>query len=199
MAFATTTDLEARIGTLDAGQSSRADALLDDATALIQEWTGQDIEAGTTTAVLRAPGTRIRLPQRPVTAVTTVVLLDEGTDRTVTGWAWDGLDQVDLAGATGPTTINAANPITYRVTYSHGHATVPTTIKALTCKIVSRVLNSPTLADGVVAENIGQYGYQMQQGTASMGSGVYLTEADKKLLRELGYRPAATTIRVTAA
>lgn len=198
-ALATEADVVARLGPLSDTQQARADALLTDASALVTSFTGQQFtREDDHVATLRADGTVIRLPQRPVHDVTTVAVIDGATDRELTGWVWDGLDRIDL-GAVKPVTISdTPNPLTFRVTYSYGYDTVPGNLVALVCKMVSRVLTSPTQADGLTSENIGQYGFQMQQGQASIGSGVYLTKNDKADLCQWGYKRATGSIQVQA-
>ena len=74
MAFATSTQLATRLGrTFTDAEAGQVAALLDDATAYLQaELGGQLIEAGTTTVTMYAEGDRLRQPQAPIRAVTTV-------------------------------------------------------------------------------------------------------------------------------
>jgi len=48
------------------------------------------------------------------------------------------------------------------------------------------------MAAGMVSERIGQYTYQLQQGTGSSGATVTLTDGDKDALARWGPRRAGT-------
>lgn len=197
MALATSADVVARIGALNASQAAKVDALLDDATAELEAYIGPIEQRISDVRVLRPSGMAIDLPGRNITEVTSVYLIDSGVDREVTGWRWDGIRTVRLPGAQPVGSIEG----TYRVTYTHGYASgsIPQVLKARAVKMANRVLTSPTEAEGLVSENIGQYQYQLQQGTASMGSGVVLTRADKEDLKAQGWRPQAHTQRTPSA
>lgn len=207
-ALATAADLEARIGrTLTPVEQARADALLADASALIRSYTRQQFDqvAGDV-IVLRPVGSHLRLPQRPVTAVTSVVALS-GTntipDWTVPPgcWQWDGIDLVQVWPSDRSVWVSlpevaydVSGPDTYRVTYDHGYATVPADVVAVCCRMVLAALLAPTMTEGLVQERIGQYSYQYGQGTgqASPGATVRMTDADRDALQN--YRRTAGTI-----
>lgn len=209
--LATVEDLEARLGReLTDEERARAAALLADASALIRGFTGQDftLVAGDV-VTLRPVGTVVRLPQRPVQAVTRVVAVggsDAVPDITLPpgSWTWDGLDKVDVwppdtswllslpeAWADGWGAVD-----TYRITYDHGYAEVPPDVVAVVCAMVLRTLLAPSPVAGMVSERIGQYNYQLQQSTGSVGASVLMTQADRDALRR--YRRAATTIQTRA-
>ena len=202
-ALATQADIEARIGTLTAPQAARVAALLDDASAKVRRFCRQEFSAVASDVVVLAPiGTVIRLPQRPITAVTAVALIDGTTDIPLTGWAWDGAEFLDLAHATTVAgTTTPATPVqntnTYRVTYSHG-GPVPDDVKAIVCAMVARTVTAPTIVDGMVSETIGQYGYTLQQGGGSQGTAVRLTAGDKQDLIDGGWRRQSATVSVRA-
>src|SRR5688500_11157098 len=131
-ALATKADLAARLGRdITCEEDARLDALLADASALIRAYTGQDFAETTDAEVtLRASGGMIRLPQRPVTSVESVVAIGwQGVpDITLTDWWWDGLDQIRIGA--GTYVINLPEtwwddedgyPGTFRVTYSYGY------------------------------------------------------------------------------
>ena len=203
--LATVDDLEARVGALTTAQAARADALLADASALVRlEARGQTINRVTNDeVVLRPYGNEIRLPQRPVVSVASVKAIDRegGTDLTLTDWAWDGIDRIDLTGAY-PTTdqvITWWNRVdlhtnTYRVTYTHGHERTPDYVVAVVCNMVNRVLTSPSLTEGIAQVNIGQYGQQFQQGMGSQGVAVRMFDSDRRALVAGGLRSTSTTV-----
>jgi hypothetical protein len=200
--LATQADLEARLGRdLTDDEEARAPALLADASALVRDFTRQNFTAVTGDAiVLRPVGVLLRLPQRPVTAVTSVsVVAPDGTSTTpMTGWSWDGRDKVDLTwGEFHPDWSTAAwrdrsIPDTYQVVYDHGDTTVPAIVVATVCAMALRTLLSPSMTAGMVAERIGSYNYQLQQGGGAPGATVTMTDADEKAVRRYGPRRAGT-------
>lgn len=204
-ALACVSDVEVRLGrTFTSDEAGRVAALLDDASALVRSYTRQNFAPPTSeTIALRASAGVVRLPKRPVTDVTSVVLIGlNGTpDITIVGWGWDGLDVVDVSGwdrviVNLPEWVHdrACLPATYRVTYTHGYDTVPADVVAVVCAMVGRTMSAPSTASGVTSETIGSYSYR----TAEPGMGVTatLTAADKALLDDAGYRPRAGTTQV---
>lgn len=206
--LATNADLEARLGrTLTSAEQARATALLADASALIRGYTKQQYEAvADDTIVLRPVGATLRLPQRPVTAVSSVVAVagGGGTDVTLSAseWTWDRIDEIELyPGVPGRWYCPAGwqstePPDTYRVTYSHGESPIPAGVVAVCCRMTLAALLAPTMAEGLVQERIGQYSYQygQQAGSGSPGATVRMTETDRDDLKR--YRRTAGTIQM---
>jgi hypothetical protein len=192
-ALADATALEARLGRpLTTPEADRATALLADASAMVRAYTRQDFtQVDDETVVLRSQQGEIRLPQRPVLSVTTVVAIGAGgaPDLPVVGWMWDGLDIVRLF--PNSPIINLpelwyeddvdAYPGTYRVTYSHGVTQVPPDVAAVVAGMVLRTLTAPTMAGGVTGETIGPYSYRTD-GTG-VGTAVMMSEADRQNLK----------------
>lgn len=204
MALATVVDLEARLGrTLTGTELTQAEAFLDDASAKVSAYCRQDFAlVEDDSVVLRPVGTLLRLPQRPVIAVTSVTAIgcDGVGDFALAGWCWDGSDLIDVAGWAGAV-INLPDwwddgygADSYRVVYDHGYSPIPATVVAVVCAMVNRVLSSPSPVEGMVTEKIGQYSYGLQQGAGANGLSVRLTDDDKTALTE--YRRTATTIAV---
>ncbi|MEM9134283.1 MAG: hypothetical protein AAGE88_18185 [Actinomycetota bacterium] len=202
--LATIEDLEARIGDLTDAQAARAPGLLRGASAKVRAFARhqQLTRVDNDVMVLRSAGHRIRLPQRPVIDVTSVVLIDGDTDLTLNDWSWDGLDDIDLRGsriADGSSrSARQHNTSTYRVTNSHGFDPGHPLLEAVAdviCTMVNRTLTSPTKVDGATQQVIGQYSVQFQQGTGSSGVGVRLYESDKRDLIEAGVRRVATSVK----
>lgn len=140
MSFATIADLEARLNvTFAAGaETAQAQAFLDDATAYLQAEIGQLITAGTATYTTRAYANPIRLPQQPVTAVTTVLL--DGVATT----DFDFIDQ-ELWIPARRAYIDSFPQIDERlpyvdvtVTFNYGYATIPAELKAWCCVLASQ-------------------------------------------------------------
>lgn len=195
MALATSADVVARIGELTPEQAAKVDALLDDATAELQAYASAALEPVDGASIIVYGYERLRLPRWPVRAVTSVALIDEpNDDLAVTGWRWDGKELVWLDEVPKPT-WTVGEP-TWRIVYDYGFATAPDDLKARCVLMVSRVLNSPTAADGLVSENIGQYGFQVSQATGSQGAGVALTRGDEAFLKSAGYRRQSHTMRL---
>lgn len=199
--LASVTDLSDRLGRpLTSTEEARAQALLADASAKVRSYTRQKFtRVDGETVVLRAQQGEIRLPQRPVLDVTTVVAVGAGgaPDLPVAGWQWDGLDIVRTC--TSSPSINLpeewyeddaeAYPGTYRVTYSHGDAQVPDDIVGIVARMTLRTLTAPTLAAGVTGETLGPYSYRTDGSGA--GTAVLMTDDDRRELDEAGYRPKA--------
>jgi hypothetical protein len=201
--LATVSDLEDRLGPLTDAQAAKAPALLRDASALIRRYTRQTFDlVDDDVAVLRPVGMVIRLPRRPVRAVTSVAAVwGDEPEVTLTGWGWDGLDKINLAAAHADPDAVTRNwyADAYRVTYDHGYPQTPDDIVALVCAMTSRTLTSPSQVEGMVSEQIVSYSYQLQQGSGSVGPSVRLTDADKTFLAEAGYRRRSTTVAVSAS
>lgn len=200
--LATVADLEARLGrSLTVDEAARAAALLKDASAKVREFTGQTFTAvAGDVIVLRPVGVLLRLPQRPVTAVTAVAAVapDGVATAPMSGWSWDGRDKVDLTYATwsadftAPAWRDRMAPDAYQVTYDHGDPTAPDIVVATVCAMVMRTLLSPSMTPGMAGERIGAYSYQLQQGASATGASVTMTADDEKDLRRYGPRRAGT-------
>ena len=202
-ALATIQDLQDRLGrALTDTEAARAPALLDDASALIRAYTGQTFDlVADEEVVLRVQAGIVRLPQRPVTAVSAVVAIGGAgmPDIAVVDWVFDGVDQVQLGD--GASVINLPEiwwddedgyPGTYRVTYSHGYATPPADVVAVACAMVLRTLTAPTTQGGITSETIGAYSYSMK--AADTGVAVSLGQPERAALAR--YRRTEAMIKV---
>ena len=196
--------------TLTAGEQTRATTLLTDASAAIRKYTRQDFTVVSGDVVtLRPIGTRLRLPQRPVTAVNSVTTIGwAGVANLVLPagfWGWDGIDIIEIAPFSSnvwlslPTLeLGEGLPDTYQVDYDHGDDTVPDDVIAICVGMVLRTIFAPSPTEGLNTERIGQYSYGFQQGGGgSPGPTVRLTDADKTALSDAGYGPRrAGTVEV---
>ena len=207
--LATTTDLEDRLGrSLTDVEARKAPALLRDASAKVRAYTRQDFDLTLgDVAVLRPVGTELRLPQRPVLDVTAVVAVGGAPgipDLPLSGWTWDGLDIVDIAGLDSNVWVSlpawwedhGTRPNTYRVTWDHGYPVTPDDVVEVVCSMINRVLLAPTPVEGMNREQIGQYGYGMAGGGGSPGVRVRLTQEDRDALADAGYRRRSGTIQM---
>ena len=189
-ALATVQDLRDRLGRpLTDAEAARASALLDDASALVRAYTGQAFDmVDAEEVVLRVQAGIVRLPQRPVIAVSRVVAIGGAgvPEVTVLDWVFDGVDQVQVGD--GAAVINLPEawfdddgfPDTYRVTYSHGYAVPPADVVAVVCAMVLRTLTAPTAMGGITSETIGSYSYSLQG--ADTGVAVSLGQTERGAL-----------------
>lgn len=201
-ALATAEDLKARLGRdLTDEETARVAALLADASALVRSYTGQDFTETSGDAVtLRGQGGAIRLPQRPVTSVSSVIAIggDGLPEVPLIDWIWDGVDTIRIGEGSFVINLPAVwwdddgYPGTYRVTYSHGYTQVPADVVAVVCGMVLRTLTAPTMAGGVTGETIGSYSYRLD--APGTGLAAALSQEDRKVLAR--YRNAAGTIKV---
>lgn len=199
--LASLTDLSDRLGRpLTAGEEARGQALLADASAKVRSYTRQNFtRSDNETVVLRAQQGEIRLPQRPVLAVASVVAVGAGgaPDLPVVGWQWDGLDIIRIV--RDSPVINLPEdwyeddlesyPGTYRVTYSHGDAQVPDLVVGVVARMALRTLTAPTVAGGITGETIGPYSYRTDG--SGVGTAVLMADEDRRELADAGYRPKA--------
>ncbi|MFJ4785153.1 hypothetical protein [Streptomyces sp. NPDC088794] len=195
------TNLSDRLGRpLTSGEETRGQALLADASAKVRSYTKQSFtRTDNESVVVRAQQGEIRLPQRPVLSVASVVAIGAGgaPDLPVVGWFWDGLDIIRVS-ADSPS-INLperwydedvdAYPGTYRVVYSHGAVQVPDDIIGIVARMALRTLTAPTMAGGVTGETIGPYAYRTDG--SGIGTAVVMTDDDRRELADAGYRPKA--------
>lgn len=178
--LATIEDLEARMGRrITDDETPRAEALLQDASAAVRAYTGQQFTAGTTTARLRPRNGTVRLPQRPVVDVTAVANV-EGTD---VAFTWDTGDQVAITGlgSTVPFDVEPIRRVAYLdVTYEHGYELIPDDIIAVVCQIAGRAFGRPVQDSGTQQESIGGYSYSV--GVAAAAGGVGMLNDERAVL-----------------
>jgi YD repeat-containing protein len=193
--LATTDDLLARLSTPIGDRVERAALLLTDASAAVRNYTGQQFTAGTTTTILSRPRNGIvRLPQRPVTAVTSVV----DPNGNPVAYTWDGAtDRINTAS-------NVLDSWSFEpwhlplssitVTYDHGYAEIPDDLIGVVCQITGRALGRPVEEAGVTQESIAGYSYSV--GTAA-ASGPYGMLPDERRILDRYARPQIGVMSVT--
>ena len=182
MPFATAADLEdwLGVGTLDA---SRATVVLDAATGAIQGWTRQTISevAGDAVELRGTWKPVLELPERPVTAVTSVSV--DGVAQTVDDdyvvvrnelrrpEGWDSQLRFSVFGPEGW----GGPDVVVAVTYTHGFATVPDDVKGVCLQLAGRMyLNPEAAAMKVIDGHTFQYGLDF----------LALTDGEKATLRK---------------
>jgi hypothetical protein len=152
---------------------ARANALIEDASAAIRTCARQQILTATSTAkvvrqILTARGSVIRLPERPVTAVTALTDLDG----VAVDYEWDGLDKL----------YTSSYDYTLKVTYNHGYGAgndprgVADVVKGICANVVARAMGTPTELSGKTAESIGTYSVSIGAGAAQGGFGLLKSE-----------------------
>lgn len=173
MAFCQPAELEDYLGrTLDSTETRQAELALELATSIIQSYTGQQIEAGTSTETFTSGPVTLR--QFPVTAVTSVTVdgvLQNVDDYVLTSsgvlqWKWWMVPAPMYSG-------------TVVVVYDHGYVDVPADVRAVTLALASRGVGD-TNAGRVLEEAIGTY--RVRYASDTLGSGISLTDDDKALL-----------------
>lgn len=200
--FATNADLAARLGlTLTSTEQTRADTLLQLASGLIQQETRQQIEQVTDDEyVIRSTyDDRIRLPQRPVTSVSSVTLQLIGGAATFdvpTNTYY--LDTDELVRTSFPLAVQYAfaqyargwlGPLWQAtITYTHGFATIPEIVKAVCLESVIRAwVNPGSVARQTVGDTVTVYDNMRFSPT-----GLLLTDGEKKDLNDFLRRRSGT-------
>ncbi|MEU0670359.1 hypothetical protein ABZ508_33350 [Streptomyces lavendulocolor] len=194
--LATVADLAAMLGrTFTPVQEAQAQALIEQASAVVRAHLRQDITRATSTVelpmrradpVLSRYGGVISLPQRPVVDVTAVSINGtatsdwwlDGAEVLVRSWAW--LD---------PPAAHQAPRVT--VTYTHGYEEVPGDIAAVVLQAANRAIVNPAQ---IRSETVGgeSVTYLMPNGGEALG--VLLSGLEKKALGR--YRRTSGTVRL---
>ena len=138
--------------------TSSATLAKDSGQAIVRGYCRQDISSATYTGVkLRCVPDkaywRVDLPQRPVTAVSSVAV--NGTAYVLgTNYAWDGLSPyIRLSDLTYSTAAFQDSPVA-TVTYTAGYATIPAEVKAVALAVAGRQYDNPR---GLRSESIDDY------------------------------------------
>lgn len=186
-------DVECRMGrTLTATEEDRLACLIADASAAVRAYTGQHFSVATTTARIKVKGGVIRLPQRPVTAVSALA----NTTGTALLFTWDAGAQVWLSSslplANGPT-CSGRLPQYVDVTYTHGYDTIPADVVAVVAQMAGRALGTTPAEGGVQSESIGGYNYSL--GSAAAAGGIGMLPAERAVLDR--YKTPAGPIAMT--
>lgn len=187
-------DLAARLGvTFDSTQTDRATALLADASAVVRNYTRQDItEVAGDTAILESTAEQwLWLPQRPVTAITSVSVGTAIVSPTYWVAQGDGLYRFyGWSGRMWGTTALWNQPDTITVVYDHGFAVVPDDIVRVTCKLaLSSWLNPQGLREWRQGET------QVTLATETVGVGA-LDDDDRRVLDF--YRRPRRSVKLSA-
>ena len=189
VALADTEDLQAVMRRqMETSDLERAPRLLDIASQRVRTFTGLEFTLATSTVTLRVRNRKVRLPQRPVVAVTGVTDINNNT----VSYEWDGLQIIDLAS----TPINSfeinlwrGGLKTVKATYQHGWSTIPEDVVGIVCDMVAAALDSPPEDVGVQSESLGPF--SISTGSQYPG-GVRLTQSMKDALSDYRTTPVGT-------
>jgi hypothetical protein len=181
MALATTADVEARLGrALTASELPKAQAWLEDASALFVQRATQQFEVSESRVRLFPRDGVVRLVQRPVIEVSSVKDLD-GVEIEFT---FDGHQSIYDLGSYSPVIVE----------YEHGSAEIPADVVATVAGMVVRTLQiAPDAASGVTQQSVGPF--SQSYATWAVGGQVMLSPADEKVAmayREKTFRSAST-------
>lgn len=148
------------------------------ATGIVTGYTNQLIETATYTHLLPiSAACTIRIPQRPVTAVTSVTV--DGTALTSgTEWDWDGYSDTIALDGWSPDNEDEWQAT---VVYTAGYATVPDDITAVALDLAGQLYSR---SPGVTAESIDDY--RVQYATADVGLSDNHTRILRKYKQRLG-------------
>jgi hypothetical protein len=167
MALATISDVEARLGrSLTVGEIPKANAYLQDASALFIQRAVQKFEVGESTVRLFPKDGVVRLTQRPVIEVVTV----KDIDGVEIDFTFDGHQSLyDLGDRRG-----------VKVNYEHGSANIPQDVIGVVAGMVARTLSiSPDAAAGVQQQAVGPF--SQSYATWAVGAQVMLSPAEVKV------------------
>lgn len=208
MTLATIDDYELLTGTTVAGADrARVERLLAVASDQLlgaPEAFGQEIAAGTTTAVLRPIEGVIRFPQRPVTAVTSVTV--DGTVLAAnTDYRWtpggDGQHAYLIRRRSGVDGWWESDEPEVSVAWAHGWSTIPDRVVAAVVAMVHGVVRTPAEDIDVQSRSETVAGYQIADTYAEgRGDGTRIPGNARSMLERLCGVPgpvSVPTVRVS--
>jgi hypothetical protein len=199
-------DIAARLGReLNEAEAIRAPALLTDASAQIRRYCRRDfLLHADETDLFRGHDGEITLPDKTTTLVSAVVAVggDYGDgldlpDIAITWFVFDGIDRIryDLGldfiiNLPWISFESGAYPHTFKVTRTYGYADIPDDVNMVCANAALSVLTAPTLAAGVISEQIGPYSYRLERSGG--GVSVALSQGDLAMLKD--YRMTTSTV-----
>lgn len=199
-ALATFDDVQAEYpGEIPAADEPRLTRLLENASAVVRNYTRQAFTRQSSTARLRPIGYKVRLPQRPVVSVESVAIVDGTNLLPFTGWVWDGGSEVWIGG--GSTVVNLPEAVgdlfryttpLVEVSYTHGYDEVPVDVKAVVVGLVARTYAAPGVAGVFKSQTVGPFSGTLTdsatQGITSLG------QAEREILN--AYRRSSTSVEL---
>jgi hypothetical protein len=185
--LAAVADVEARLGRqVTDTEAERIDRLLVDASAAVRNYTGRTFtqEAIVYRTRVDMRNGRLRLPQRPVVAVTSVhaMNLDGTVGGALSAWMFDGIDTLTLASP--GLVINATTPDcdqqVVQIAYTAGYDDVPDDIVAVVCSITARAFGVPPDETAIQQESI--VGYSTTLGSVGAAGPVGMLNDERAIL-----------------
>jgi hypothetical protein len=192
-------DVEDRLGRdLTEEEQRRAQAMLDDASAVVRAYTRRDFTRQTATTRLRPRGSKVVLPQRPVIAVDSIsTIVSFGSTETVIptpAYSWVSGAEVHFLDSSviynAPALdIGDDENLWVEVTYTYGYDDIPYDIMAVVANMVVRNLTVPN-GGTVDLETVGPYTVRYS-GFTSAGP-LSLSPADRDILNRYRLSTAYT-------
>jgi hypothetical protein len=181
MALATIADVEARLGRpLTASELPKAQAWLNDASALFTQRAVQQFIPGESKVRLFPRDGIVRLVQRPIVEIVSVKDLD-GIE---IDYTYDGFQSIYDLGSYTPVIVE----------YEHGSDDVPADVVACVAGMVVRTLQiAPDAASGVTQQAVGPF--SQSYATWAVGGQLMMSPAEEKVAnayREKTFRSAST-------
>lgn len=142
--LATLPQLEDHLGqSFDAPTEIRALQALENASSIVQTYTGQDFtEATTSETFIYGVDRVLRLSQRPVTAVTSVTV--DGIPWSADLWDFTSDGWIYEPGGIIGRWFGSWRGASVTVTYTHGYTTVPADVVGTVLGLSARILDNPT-------------------------------------------------------
>lgn len=166
--------------------AATATVLLVAASAQVRAATGQDFTAvsGDTIVLDGVEGEWLALPQRPVTAVSSVAINDTTLD--ASGWTLSGNRIYRWHGWQGQT--SSWGPTLVTVTYDHGYVEIPDDVRSATLALAADMLANP---QGLTDEQIDDYRWRRDAQAAAAAPSQALLAAVVRT-----YRGTARSVRL---
>jgi len=184
------TDVEARVGRAVVDEERvQVQVMLEDASAVVRNYTRRDFTQGQTTDVFRASGQAVTLPNRPVLSVEAISMVGTGGVRSMLPtWFWDGHDKVWISGGPAQYVINLPASLyelgdggLVEITYTHGYAEIPADIVAVVAGMVVRTQILPGRGY-LAAETVGDDSYRIAGDRQPASGPLALGAADRAVL-----------------
>lgn len=189
------------VRTMTTAELTRAQILIQDASAMIRSYTRRTFAQQQLTQTLRATSNILKIPQVPVISVDAVQLVDYlGNFYAVPSFGFDGVDQIDLGYYSSvlnlPEDALSFGSVwsgSVKLTYTYGYNAIPIEVASVCAQMVARIFNTPgSGVIGVGLEKIGPYEMKLDGSAGIMPGVLRMTDDDKDQLRY--YRNIASVI-----
>lgn len=185
--LATVADVETILGReLTGDEETRYERLLEMKSRVVRAYTGQFLEEVTETVTLTPDAWgQVRLPQRPVTAVTSVTVDGETVDADGYTWTPSGTLARVYGYWSRPVVVN----------YTHGYNPIPDDIAMVVAEMAVAGASSSSAPSGVKSESIGSYSVSYSDTQSSSVSAAHASILDRYKAngRPISQYPAKST------